>query len=458
MSAAVELQAAARDGRTPASMDRIKLNPTSLQGGTLNILGFKHASTLIMAACVASGQKALVANVPEILDVRVLAQIIGILGVSVRRSGGSLQLDPSGVAGHDIPDELGVRIHGAMYLIPALLGRLGRVRYASFGGCAIGDAGTRPIQHVLDVLARFGARFRFDADATTGECAELRACEIDIMDFSDVAGDLTGPLVSGATKTAILAALSVKHGSTVIRNAYLKPDVTELLEFVAACGYGVRRTGTDVLIQPPASADARPDDVEFTLVSDISEVMTYVALSILADIQIRLQCRKPEKVRDGLAAEIGVLDAMGIDLRIEDGLICAARRHAGVRHVDIVVKSTGIYSDHQPLFALMLCYASGPSIIRETVWKERFAYVAELNKLGARIEKRAEAIFITPKALHAEPAVVHAADLRAAAVLAVAGLIRGGETTIECASHLERGYSNFAGNLAKLNSHIELLG
>lgn len=439
-------------------MDTIRLKSRPLTGGRLKILGFKHAATVIIAAAVATGRRVRLGNVPEVLDIEALQKIVNQLGGTAALCSGWLDIDCAGLDRHAIPVELSASIHGAIYLMPALLGRLGRVRYQKFGGCPIGDDGARPIRHMLDVLRRFGAEFASENGFTIGTSTPFRACEIDIMDFSGMPRDLTGPMVSGATKTAILAALCVDRGETIIRNAYLKPDVTELLDFAAACGYGVVRAGGDVFIRPhetPADpADAQV--VEFSLVSDISEVMTYASLSILTSVGIDLECQKPEKVRTGLAPEIAILDEIGIDFVVEDDVV-SARKRGGIHKTDIVVKCMGIYSDHQPLFALMLCYATGCSTIREMVWRERFAYAEELNKLGASIERNGDGIVITPKPLHDEPAVVHATDVRAAAVLVVAGLVRGGETVIEGAAHLHRGYSGLVDRLARLGSTIEWL-
>lgn len=455
-AAARPLPGQAAPGAGAAPPDTLRLRWKPLKGGRLRIRGFKHAATLIMAAAVATGRRIRLGNVPTILDVAVIREIVERLGGRTTLEGEWLEIDCADVREHVIPGELGTRIHGAIYLIPALLGRLGAVRYQSFGGCPIGDGGARPIRHMLDVLEKFGAEFVSGPEGTDGASDRFRACEVDIMRFSEDDIDPTGPLVSGATKTAILAALTVDQGETIIRSAYLKPDVTELLDFAAACGYGVSCIDGDVYIRSPGKADPLRADapVEFCLVSDISEVMTFASISVLSGASIGLECRKPEKVKAGLAAEIEVLERMGIDFLVEGDMV-SVRRRDRILATDIVVRSAGIYSDHQPLFALMLCYADGPSTIRETVWKERFAYADELNRLGAEIERRTAEIAIVPRSLHDEPAVVRATDLRAAAVLVVAGLVRGGETVIEGASHLERGYSDFASSLARLDSHVE---
>ncbi|WP_065824422.1 hypothetical protein [Photorhabdus australis] len=426
--------------------------------GNIKVSGFKHAVTLVMAASVALNNKIIIHNVPHVLDTIVISQIINELGGTCIHKNDCLKIMCTQLNTPIIPPSMADKIHGSIYLIPVLLGRLGQVSYQSFGGCTIGQGGSRPIEHMLSVLTRFGTTFSAVGETMTGYTNGFSACSIDIMDYSDVTDELTGPLVSGATKTAILAAMFVTNGQTVIRNPYMKPDVTELLDFLSTAGYRISGTAKEIIIERGTvdSIENSTRIIEMTLVSDVSEIVTYLTLSVLAKVSIQLECKKIEKVQAGLCAEITLFKAIGIDVNFNKNKVFV-REVQQLYKSEIIVKSHGIYSDHQPFFALLMCYADGHSYIEERVWTERFAYVPELEKLGANIEKCANRISIFPRALHDNQAEVFATDLRAAAVLLIASLIRGGETTIKGASHLERGYSNMLANLRMLNANVEAI-
>ncbi|MEJ5175255.1 hypothetical protein, partial [Erwinia sp. MYb416] len=291
-----------------------------------------------------------------------------------------------------------------------------------------------------------------------GSTNGFQACTIDIMDFSDFPDDLTGPLVSGATKTAILASLSVTEGVTRILNPYLKPDVTELLSFLRLNGFRVSWNKEEIVICPPdVPVDiVTRDKVTVTLLSDLSEVITYLTLSILSGKKIRLHCDKIDNVISGLQAEITLFRRIGINIIHENKTLYAVAKPE-LSPCDVVVKSTSIYSDHQPFFALILCYARGLSNIEERVWKHRFSYAHELNKMGTDIGVFDGKICINPAVLNSEPQSVFAQDLRSAAVLLIAAIVRNGETIITGCEHLERGYTHLIENLSSLGVNIHYL-
>ncbi|MGS0628620.1 MULTISPECIES: hypothetical protein [Photorhabdus] len=447
-----------KDEEYTSLMKSLKVTPSRLTGGNIKVSGFKHAVTLVMAASVALNNKVIIRNVPHVLDTIIISQIINELGGTCIHKNDYLEIICTQLNTPIIPPFMADKIHGSIYLIPVLLGKLGQVTYQSFGGCTIGQGGSRPIKHMLSVLTRFGASFSTAGETTTGYTNGFSACSIDIMDYSDVADELTGSLVSGATKTAILAAMFVTNGQTVIQNPYMKPDVTELLDFLSTAGYRVSGTSKEIIIEHGTvdSAENTTRIIEMTLVSDVSEIITYLTLSVLAKVSIQLECKKIEKVQSGLCAEITLFKEMGIDVNFNKDKVFILKVQQLYKS-KIIVKSHGIYSDHQPFFALLMCYADGHSCIEERVWAERFAYVPELKKLGANIAKCANRISIFPNVLHDNQTEVFATDLRAAAVLLIASLIRGGETTIKGAHHLERGYSNMLANLRMLNANVETI-
>ncbi|CAI0942340.1 hypothetical protein [Serratia quinivorans] len=439
-------------------MRTLLVSPGRITEGSIEIAGFKHAATVIMAASVALKKDVVIHNAPDILDTHIISDIINSLGGLSHYQESCLRINCSQLNNWNIPRTLAEKIHGAIYLIPVLLGRFKQVSFSSFGGCAIGENGGRPLQHMLDVLSYFGAHFSVNDKEISGRIDEFSPCTIDIMKFSDFTDNLTGPLVSGATKTAILASMFVTQGVTKILNPYLKPDVTELLEFLKLNGFDVQYNKNEIIIFPPIiPIDTHSErSVTMTLLSDLSEIITYLTLSALSGKKIILHCKNIDRVVMGLQAELNLFARIGICIHYNDNAIYAETPYP-LKANDVVVKSTGIYSDHQPFFALLLCYADGKSSMEERVWKHRFSYAHELNKMGTAIAVCDNKITINPTRLHSFSQSLQAQDLRSAAVLLVAAIVRNGETTINGSEHLERGYTHLMANLSRLGVRVQYL-
>jgi UDP-N-acetylglucosamine 1-carboxyvinyltransferase len=435
-------------------MTFLTIEGSNLRPGSLRVAGYKHALVSVLAAAVNVDAEVQLTNVPHIEDSRVLAQILAEAGARVSLRDGQMHLDARGLARSEVPPALSQRIHGSLYLIPAFLGRLGSVRFEEAGGCQIGDQAQghrRPVDHMLSVLESFGARFETNGVTLTGSTRGLRACELDIMDYSEQRDVLTGPRVSGATKTAILAAACVRNGTSVIRNPYPKPDVTELLAFLRRCGHSVQQKEGAVHISHGSPAPGTTPT--HALISDISEVMTYITCAVFHEVPLTLEGLPVDRVRAGLAEELRLLERMGVRLEWTEDSVSVAHQ-GGVRGVDIDVTSVGIYSDHQPFFALMLLKADRPCRIREWVWKHRFGYAQELMKLGAKLEPGEDSIVVHPSTLRPAKEPLHAGDLRAAAVLVLAALGVEGETRLTGAHHLDRGYERLLEDLQSLGARM----
>lgn len=349
---------------------------------------------------------------------------------------------------------LSTKIHGSLYFIPSLLVALGRVRFGAAGGCLIGDladGGARPIHHILHVMTLFGATFRKENSALVGEVGALQGRTIDIMDYSEIRDFLTGPLVSGATKTAIIAGLGANN-LTVVRNPYRKADVNELVKYIASAGNVVEWKSNALQIGSQTAPLQRW--VEHSLISDISEIITYIAFSVIAGVSVRIERLGVADVRRSLEPELALLERMEVPvIWLEDGLYVDPPKM--VRSVDIEVTSLGIYSDHQPFFALMLLKGDRPARIREYVWKSRFEYARELKKLGAVITVGDGEIVVHPSRLKPTSETLVARDLRGAAALLMAGVSTRSHFQLSGAEHLARGYSNLLPNLRSFGAELK---
>lgn len=235
--------------------NNILVHKSELKSSTVNISGYKHSATVIIAASIILPKISInLTNVPNIDDVKYMAIIINALGGEAFYKDNTLSINSENLQNFMIPQEYSKHIHGALYFLPVILGRLKQVKLGNCGGCQIGEnsvIGKRPIKHMLSTLEKFGGHFEFKDEYIIGKAESFHACTIDIMDYSDRKDILTGPLVSGATKTAILAAACTKYGTTKIINPYPKPDVTELLKFLSHIGYNVKYESNQIEISSP---------------------------------------------------------------------------------------------------------------------------------------------------------------------------------------------------------------
>ncbi|MEM9546933.1 MAG: hypothetical protein AAGA77_13215 [Bacteroidota bacterium] len=439
-------------------MKKVVIRRSDLIDGEFKVSGYKHASNVVICAAMATAGSIQINNIPKISDTEVLCQIIKILGGASQFEGESLIVDCSDLDQWEIPADLSILSHASIYLMPVILGKLGKVKIGKTGGCMIGDDkknGERPVNHMLSVLSKFGATFNESSGFIHGTSNTFTACEIDISDYSTRQDVVTGPLISGATKTAILAALLTEEGVTTIKNPYQKPDVTELLEFASNNGYDVDFTTERIKIyKNKEHVKLKTHD----LLDDISTIMTYITTALYNEISIKIRLRQPQKVQKGLKAEMEVFRKMGVKLIWNDNLLIIPKNQE-IKSTNIEVTSMSIYSDHQPFFALLLTKANDKSSITEYVWKKRFSYARELNKLSSinPFTDDGRKLEIQPAMLSNGSKILVAEDLRSAAVLLLASLGVEGSTMVENIDHLARGYENLIGDLIQLNANIKLI-
>lgn len=444
----------------PSDPGGLEWNALSIRSGPIEprpiwINGYKHSMIQVIAAAIAADVPILIKNAPLVDDTFVLKGII-------ERCSGSVDIDqhrvlirPGGISDPAVDPVASRAIHGSLYLIPALGVRLGEFVFGEAGGCRIGsagDGGRRPFEHIFDVMSHFGIACTTTGGQHRGERrARVHSVTIDILRYSTQQDETHGPLISSATKAAILCSLSTRE--TTILNPYLKTDVLDLLRLLRDLGCDVEATGDRVHIRGGARrASGRP--LEFTLSPCGSEIVTYIALSVHTGTSLELRVGDLEAVRQNLKPEFELLRQMNVDVEFDDGSMFVSGG-APVRSVDIEVTHRGIQSDHHPFFALMLLRGGGTARIREHVWKDRFSYVNELRKLGAVLAQEDNQVTVSPSQTSRGGQTLFAGDTRSVAVLTLAALGAEGSTVIEGAQHLRRGYEDLIPNLQAAGARIE---
>jgi len=418
------------------------------QNEPITINGYKHAMVQVIAASIAANRIVTIMNPPLVDDTWILKNIIESCGGTVTLCNHRLTIDPTNIHRGPINSEESKQIHGALYLMPAFAVRFGTFSFLETGGCQIGDKSTqgqRPSEHILDVLAHFG--FMPSSDQHIPLPSEVT---IDILHYSDNPKKISGSQISSATKTAILCALSTQK--TIIKNPYIKADVRNLLKLLTLFGFTISISNNIITVVAPSSKLSKVP-IEFFLPPCGSEVMTYIALSVLASTPLMLKVDNWDDLQKNLEDEFLLLKQMDVSIHFKNGIISITPPQK-IQSVDIDVTHHGIQSDHHPFFALMLLRGNRPAMIREFVWKDRFAYVEELKKIGVHARRENHVLTLTPSKLQSNTTVLSATDTRAAAVLLVAGLCAEGETIIHDIHHLHRGYQDLIPNLKKLGGKI----
>lgn len=442
--------------------DRLTVRGGRTLAGTVAVPGFKHSLVSSVAAAAAADAPLRLRACPDIAETAVLASLLCQLGAEAVTEGDVLSLDCRGIGAAPAParsmsTEDVSRIHGSVYLLPALLGRFGSVGIVEAGGCRIGDdvTGRRPMAHYVEVFERFGATSRESGGALTVTADRLRGTTVDMVDFMSDRALRTGPLYSGATKAALLTA-AMAHGTSVVRSPYPKPDVTELVTVLRALGVPVERTTDGAYVVDGRGGPLPGPQADLVLIPDLIAVVTWIcAGALLAAEPLTITAPRMADARVALAPEIGVLDAMGVRTEWDESS-CVVHPARRLRPVDVLAASHGVFSDSQPLLALLAAVADGGSSVRDTVWAGRFTYAEGFAALGMDVAVNGSSMRISgPWRPQPASGPLHAQDLRAAAALLLATLAAPGTTTLTGMAHLGRGYPDLPGDLAGLGAHIE---
>lgn len=420
--------------------------------GTVPVSGYKHALTLLISAGIISrSRKIEIHNVPDISETIVLLNILQQLGGEATFKDHTLTFNSANIKNRAIPGYLSRQIHGSVYIIPAMLARFGEVYFEGSGGDRIGDPskdGSRTIDHIISVLKRFGAQFKTNASGVHGICGKLKGQIIDINDYAEHKETGSGPFVSGATKTALLAAI-VADGTTVIKNPWDKDATIELISFLENCGCSIRIYDGYWEID----GNIKTSRLSHNLISDPTEIITYIACSTYLRNPITITNVTDNLIRRALEPELKVLERMDINLRWADGRLYVDPS-IDIKPVDVRATSRGLNTDSHPFFTLMLTTASGPSSVTDYVWRYRFAYVDHLKRLGADLHRMDRTVKINPRVPYIRGCMVRAADTRAGAVAVLAALSINGKTSITETYHIDRGYEHLGEKLRGLGADI----
>jgi len=411
---------------------RIIVTRSGPLSGTIPISGAKNSVLKLMAATTLAEGRYVLHNVPNIVDVECMSDLLRSMGMTVERvASNDLRIDRPAEIIPEAPYELVERMRASIVVLGPLLARLGEARVALPGG---DDFGPRPIDMHLKGLEQLGATFDFAHGYIEGRADVLRGANI-LLEYPSV----------GATENALMAAVLAK-GPTVIDNAAREPEIADLASFLNRMGAQVLGAGSSTIRVEGVDELAA---VEHTVIPDRVEAATFLAAVGVAGGEVTLEGARA----DHMDMFIEKVAEMGMRVSpTADGLWAMAPER--LRSVDVAtLPYPGIATDYKPLFVALLAVADGVGIVTENIFSGRFRYVDELVRMGADVRTDAHHVVVRGRP-QLSGAPVRAPDIRAGAALVVAGLRADGTTEVHGAEHIDRGYENFVPKLAALGAHV----
>lgn len=407
--------------------------------GEVTIAGAKNAALGILAAAVLTDDECIIENVPYVEDTKVLLRAIEAIGAKVKYidthtvsiCGGTIENDEDlCVTGEYIR-----KIRASYYLLGALLGKFNRAQVALPGGCEIG---LRPIDQHIKGFEALGAKVCIDNGGNVVAKAEKLVGSHVYMDVVTV----------GATINIMLAAV-LAEGKTTIENAAKEPHIVDVANFLNSMGANIKGAGTDVI---RIRGVQKLKGTEYSIIPDQIEAGTFMTMAVATKGNILIKNVIPKHL-EAITSKLNEIGAHVIEY--DD----AVRVMADGRLKPTQVKTLpypGFPTDMQPQMVTTLALSQGTSVITESIFENRFRYVAELARMGAKIKVEGNSAVITGMEGYKGADLV-APDLRAGAALVIAALAAEGFSTVEDIKYILRGYENFDEKIRALGGEIQVI-
>lgn len=401
--------------------------------GEVTISGAKNAALGILAGAIMSDEFVTIENLPDVRDIQVMLQAMEEIGATVVRiDKNTVKLCGKSIHSVDVEYEYMRKIRASYYLLGALLGKYNSARVALPGGC---DIGSRPIDQHLKGFRALGANVEIEHGMVNAEAKELIGNHI-YLDMVSV----------GATINIMLAAVKAK-GTTTIENAAKEPHIVDVANFLNSMGANIKGAGTDVIrIKGVDELKA----TTYSIVPDQIEAGTFMFLAAATKGNILIKNVIPKHL-EALSAK---LIEIGCEVEEYDEAIRVIG-HPNLTHTKVkTLPYPGFPTDMQPQMTVVLALSQGVSTVTESIFENRFRYVDELSRMGAKIKVEGNMAVIEGVEKYTG-ARVCAPDLRAGAALVIAALAAQGFTVIDDIKYIQRGYEDFDAKLRNLGAQIE---
>lgn len=418
------------------SVELLIIEKSPALSGTVTLEGAKNAVLVIMASTLLAQGKSILRRVPASDDVYNMIKLLRSCGAQVNFYGdqGVVEIDTSLASGYTVDPEIMRKMRASILVMGPLLARFGKASIALPGGCVIGS---RPIDFHLKAFARMGVDISFEGDFLQAKTNGSLKSQNFILDYPSV----------GATENIMMAAVKAP-GTTRIVNAALEPEVIDLIAVL-------RKMGALIFVQAPATLVVEGVDhlnaIEHDVMPDRLEAGTLLVAAAITGGTVTI----PDAPAAAMEVFLEKLNEMGHNLIIgPDGTGVTLQATHYPKAVSFkTMPYPGFPTDLQAPMMAALCFASGESVIHETVFENRMMHVLELQKMGAQIiHKGSTATIKGVDQLYG--ASVIASDIRASAGLVLAGLAAEGQTQMTGTHHIKRGYAGIDMKIASLGGKI----
>ena len=423
-------------------MSKFQIQGPNRLSGEISVLGAKNVALKLIAATVLIKAKVTLTNMPEILDIQNMLEILEKNGANIKKNGHTITIDTTNLTDADPDSELMEKLRASIVYIGPYLARFGQVNVPRPGGCSIGS---RSIEVHLDGFHQMGVEIVHRKDVNDEKSID-HLYHLSCHDLYGQNINLTKASCT-ATENIIMASVLIP-GKTVINNAAREPQINDLANFLNSAGASITGAGTsEIEIIGTESLHG----LEYEIMPDPIEAGTFVCLALATGSEIKVTNCKPDHLRPFLdkISEIGAEFEVG-----EDYILVKPSVNLQPTNFETKV-FPGFPTDLQAPMGLVLTQAKGESQIKESLFENRLGYLMELEKMGAKIKikNNQEASIYGPTKLHG--AEIASLDLRAGATVLLAGLAATGMTIIDNAEMIDRGYEKIEERLAKLGANIK---
>ncbi len=403
--------------------------------GDVTVVGAKNSALKLMAATLLAPGRTELSNVPEILDVAVMAELLRRLGCTVDHDldAGTVAIDVPESVGHRADYDLVRAMRASISVLGPLVARFGMADVAVPGGDAIGSRGLDLHASGLEAL---GATVRVDHGYLLAQAPRGLVGAPVSLEFPSV----------GATENILMASV-LARGTTTISGAAREPEIGDLVDLLVGMGAQIEGRGTSELV---VTGVDRLHPVRHRVVGDRIAGGTWVFAAAATGGDVCIHGVDPAH----LSIVLDLLDDAGVQIGHEDQVLRISASDKRPRAFDVVtLPYPGFPTDLQPFALVYDAVARGSAMVTENLFEARFRTVQELARLGAdvRVDGHHALVRGRPR-LSGAPVV--GSDIRAAAALVVAGLVADGVTTVEGVAHVDRGYPHFDADLRALGADV----
>ncbi len=420
--------------RLGSLMEKIIVNGGNPLFGQVEISGSKNAALPIIYACVLVRGKCVLENIPAISDITYSFEILRGIGAEIKMlDATTYEIDCTNVEPGRSDYELVRKIRGSYYLLGAEFGRFGRARVGYPGGC---NFGVRPIDQHIKGFEALGGRV-----ATDGGYIEIES------DNGAVGTNIFFDVTTVGATLNIMIAAATAEGTTIIDNAAREPHIVDCASFLNTCGAKISGAGTDVI---KIKGVKELHGCTYAIIPDMIEAGSFMVAAVATGGSVRIGNVIPKHL-ESISAK---LEEVGATIEEFDDAVHVT---AGKKLKRTNVKTLpypGFPTDMHPQMSALLCVAEGTSYINESIYENRFRYVEELRRMGAKIKVDGR-IVVIEGGEPLTPAPVIATDLRGGMAVLIAALTCEGKTEISEIRLIERGYDNICEKMRSLGADIE---